>query len=90
MTTIQESQTSSPRINFDLNMWVSENITKHWLLTVWLILLTLFTVQFTRSQLEKAFLSTLIVLIVWAISVALTVYSEVLHKHTCCHALAAK
>ena len=82
MTTIQESQASSQRINFDLNIWISENITKNWVLTVWLILLTLFTVQFTRSQLENAFLSTLIVLIVWAISVALTVYSEVLHKHT--------
>ena len=52
MTTIQESQASSRRINFDLNIWVSENITKNWILTVWLILLTLFTVQFTRSQLE--------------------------------------
>lgn len=82
MTTIQKSQASSPGINFDLNTWINEHITRNWFITIWVTLITLFTIQFTRSRLEEAFLSTLVVLIVWAISVALTIYSEVLHKHT--------
>lgn len=82
MTTIEESKASSRRINLDFSLWVNENITSSWLLTLWLIILTVLTVQFTRSRLEDAPVSTIIVLIVWAISVAITVYSELIHRHT--------
>ncbi len=82
MTTIEETKASSRRINFDANLWVNENITKNWLLTLWVILITIFTVQFTWSRLQEATVSTIIVLIVWIISVAITVYSELIHRHT--------
>lgn len=82
MTTMEKRKTSSKRINLDFNMWINEHITKSWLLTLWVLLLTVFTIQFTRSRLEASLASTIIVLIVWAVSLAITIYSELIHSHT--------
>jgi ABC-type amino acid transport system permease subunit len=66
----------------DWNRFVAEHITKSGLLTVWLILLTAFTVNFIVGRLAAAPITTFIVLIIWAVTVSLTVLSEVRHKHT--------
>lgn len=66
----------------DWNRFVAEHITKSGLLTVWLVLLTAFTVNFIVGRLAAAPLTTVIVLIVWAVTVSFTVHSEVRHKHS--------
>jgi len=66
----------------DWNRFVAEHITKSGLLTVWLVLLTAFTVNFIVGRLAAAPLTTFIVLIIWTVTVSLTVLSEVRHKHS--------
>lgn len=83
MTTIPKTGTISFRqINFNWNVWVNDHITRSWPLTVWLVILTFITFRYTLSRLEAAPISSLIILIVWAISVAVTVYAELIHRHT--------
>ena len=82
MTTIENTKSDTPRFSFDWNGFVREHITRHWALTVWLVLLTYFTITFTISRLNESLLSTVVILIVWAVSVAITVFSEVVHRHT--------
>ena len=66
----------------DWNRFVAEHITHSGLLTVWLVLLTAFTVNFIVGRLAAAPITTFIVLIIWAVTVSLTVLSEVRHKHS--------
>ncbi|HRQ40255.1 MAG TPA: ABC transporter permease subunit [Chloroflexota bacterium] len=71
-----------PPIHFNWHEWVSDHITRSWLLVLWLLLLTVITVRFTLSRLEASPATTIVVLVVWAISVAITVYAEMIHRHT--------
>lgn len=70
------------RIHFNWSAWVSDHITRSWWLTLWLLLLAVVSFRFTMGRLEAAPLSTLVVLVVWAVSVAITVYAELIHRHT--------
>lgn len=84
MTTVIEKTTEAkmPRISIDWNGFVREHLTKHWLLTVWLVVLSYVTLNIVTNRLNNALFSTVIILIVWAVSVAITVFSEVIHRHT--------
>lgn len=84
MATIEQRQPTSsrlPSLGFDWNRFVSENITRSWWLTLWLILLTYITIQLTLSRLQAAPISTILVLIVWAATVLITVGAEVARRH---------
>ncbi len=77
-----KTETRLPHIHFNWNEWVSDHITRSWLLALWLLLLTVITVRFTLSRLEVTPATTIVVLVVWAVSVAITVYAEMIHRHT--------
>jgi ABC-type amino acid transport system permease subunit len=84
MTTVIEKpkQEKTPRISIDWNGFVREHLTKHWLLTAWLVVLSYLTITIVINRLNNALFTTVIILIVWAASVAVTVFSEVIHRHT--------
>lgn len=84
MATISKlsSELSFRHIHFNWNQWVSDHITRSWLLALWLLVLTLVTARFTYSRLEATPVTTIVVLVAWAISVAITVYAELIHRHT--------
>lgn len=66
----------------DWNRFVAEHITRSPLLTLWLIALTAFTISTVVQRLQAAPISSTVVVIVWAVTVILTVFSELRHKHT--------
>jgi ABC-type amino acid transport system permease subunit len=76
-----DKQSRIPQISFDWNGFVQEHITRSWLLVVWLVVLTYVTVQIVLSQLQAYPVSTIISLIVWAVTVAITVFAEAVHRH---------
>ncbi|MCB9007447.1 MAG: amino acid ABC transporter permease [Ardenticatenaceae bacterium] len=84
MTTIPQRQT---RFNLpadfqaQINRFVTEQITHSWLLTLWLIVLTLFTINTIVGRVQAAPVSTIIVLVVWAATVILVAFNELRHKH---------
>lgn len=61
---------------------MSDHITRSWLLALWLLILTIITIRFTLSRLETTPATTIVVLVAWAVSVAITVYAELIHRHT--------
>ncbi len=84
MATISEpkmERPSSHRIHLNWNLWVSDHITKNWGLTLWLVVLTVFTVRFTLGRLEATPVTTIVILVAWVVSVAATVYAELIHRH---------
>ena len=85
MTTLPQKQT---RFNFlpedfrgQINRFVMEQITRTWILTLWVILLTGFTLAMVVNRVQSAPISTIIVLVVWLVTVALVVVNELRHKH---------
>ena len=85
MTTLPQKQT---RFNFlpedlqvQLNRFVTEQITRSWVLTLWVILLTVFTAAMVVNRVQAAPISTILVLVVWVVTVALVVVNELRHKH---------
>jgi general L-amino acid transport system permease protein len=85
MATISKTRTeitSSRRIHLNWGEWVGDHVTRSWWLVLWLLILTAVTVRFTLGRLQATPTSTLIVLVVWAVSVAVTVYAELIHRHT--------
>lgn len=69
-------------IRFNPSQFVQENITRSWLLTLWLAVLTYVTVQVTLSQLAASPITTAIVLVVWILSVGMTVVNEITRNHS--------
>lgn len=51
------------------------------MLTLWLILLTVFTFNVIVNRLQAAPVSTIVVLVVWLVTVALVAVNELRHKH---------
>ena len=66
----------------DWNRFMAEHVTRSGGLTVWLVLLGAFTVNYVVGRFAAAPLTTTLVLITWAVTVSLTVFSEIRHKHT--------
>jgi general L-amino acid transport system permease protein len=69
-------------IHFNPSHFVQENITRNWFLTLWLAVMTYITVQVTLSQLEASPVTTIVVLVVWALTVAMTVVNEITRNHS--------
>ena len=74
--------TSQMHLSADVDRFVKEQITKSWWLTLWLIVLTLITVQFVISRVAASPISTIVVLILWVVTVSMVAVSELRHKHT--------
>lgn len=70
------------QFHLDLRRFVAEQITRSWVLTVWLIAFTAFVGWYTIGQLSAAPGSTTTVLIIWALTVYMTVISELQKDHT--------
>lgn len=66
----------------DWNRFMAEHVTRSTGLMVWLVVLVAFTVNYVVGRLAAAPLTTTLVLITWAVTVMLTVFSELRHKHT--------
>ncbi len=69
-------------IHVDFSQFVHENITSSWLQTLWLLFLTYLTLRVALDQFAAAPLSTGIVAILWAVSVAITVFNEITRNHS--------
>ncbi|MCB0037544.1 MAG: hypothetical protein KDE51_26115, partial [Anaerolineales bacterium] len=70
------------RMHLDLNRFFQEQIASSWLQVVWLSLLTIFTLFYSLSRLQAAPVITIIVLVLWAVTVAMTIMAEVKKEHT--------
>lgn len=70
------------QIHFNPSQFVRENITRNWVLTVWLAVMTYLTVRITLSQLEASPVTTIIVLVLWAASVLMTALNEITRNHS--------
>lgn len=85
MTTLPHKQTRFDFLpdNFQvqMNRFVTEQITRSWVLMLWLILLTGFTLTVIVNRLQAAPVSTIVVLVVWLVTVALVAVNELRHKH---------
>lgn len=82
LETTQARSGARRAVHLDLGEFVKEYITKSIWLIIWLVLLTAFTIWFTFQQLLQSPIITSLVLVIWAISVAWTVYNEVTHLHS--------
>ncbi|MCZ7672287.1 MAG: hypothetical protein M5U34_36790 [Chloroflexi bacterium] len=85
MTTPSQNMPSpvSPEraFHFDLNRFVREHILRSWLLAVWLLLLTYVTLVYTWGQLQEAMGVTAVIILIWAVTLSMTIYNELRHKH---------
>ena len=84
MTTIPQKQTQfnlPTDFRAQINRFVTEQITRSWLLTLWLIVLTFFTINTIVGRVQETPVSTILVLIVWASTVILVAVNELRHKH---------
>jgi general L-amino acid transport system permease protein len=70
------------KIRFDPGRFVAEHITRSWWLTAWLLLLTYFTVQVTLGQWQAAPVTTAVILMIWAFTLAIALGSELTHQHS--------
>lgn len=86
MTTIYQNLqswvTGLNEFHFNPGQFIQENITRSWWLTGWLVLLAAFTLRLVVNQLEVAPISTLLVLLAWAVTVSMVVVAELRRKHT--------
>jgi ABC-type amino acid transport system permease subunit len=85
MTTLPQKQSRFAFLPDDfriqLNRFVTEQVTRSWVLTVWLILLTGFTLNTIVNRVQAAPVTTILVLVVWLVTVALVAVNELRHKH---------
>lgn len=78
---IQTRVVGGREIHFNARQWVQENITRSWLLALWLLILTYVTITYALNELQVAPVTTLIVLGIWFVSLAFTVANEVTRQH---------
>ncbi len=85
MTTLPQKQTRFDFLPDDfqaqINRFVTEQITRSWILTLWLIVLTAFTLNTVVNRVQAAPISTILVLVAWVVTVALVAINELRHKH---------
>ncbi|MCA9972762.1 MAG: amino acid ABC transporter permease [Anaerolineales bacterium] len=69
------------QIYFNPRQFIAEKVTRSWLLTLWLIILTYATVMVVLGQLAAAPAATIVVLLVWAATVGATAVNEITRHH---------
>lgn len=80
--TFFRNSTSQMHFSADVDRFVKEQITKSWWLTLWLIVLAVITVQVVISRIVASPFSTIVVLILWVVTVSMVAINELRHKHT--------
>ena len=78
---LQERVGNGREFHFDSGRFIRENITKSWLFTLWLIILTYLTLAYTISQFRSLPFTTGVLVLVWLLTVSLTVYNEITRSH---------
>ncbi len=79
---LQTRVSSEREFHFNFSQFVHENITSSWLQTLWLLLLTYVTLRVTLGQFAEASLSTAIIVALWIVTVAMTVFNEITRSHS--------
>ncbi len=69
------------QIHLDIRRFYQEQIGRNWLLALWLLLLTYLTVWYTANQFSQAALTTTAVVLIWLVTLGLTIYNELTHSH---------
>jgi general L-amino acid transport system permease protein len=69
-------------IKFNPSIFIQEHITRNVWLMLWLAALTYVTFRVVLSQLEASPVTTIIILVVWVVTVAMTVINEVTRNHS--------
>lgn len=62
--------------------FLQDNITGSWLLTIWVIALTLVTAVYTARQMIATPISTTIILVLWAIGILMALFDALHIRHT--------
>ncbi|MBP6805163.1 MAG: ABC transporter permease subunit [Chloroflexi bacterium] len=78
---LQERVGNGREFHFDSGRFIRENITKSWLFTLWLIILTYLTLAYTISQFRSLPFTTGVLVLAWLLTVSLTVYNEITRSH---------
>lgn len=78
---LQERVGNGREFHFDSGRFIRENITKSWIFTLWLIVLTYLTLAYTISQIRSLPFTTGVLVVVWLVTVSLTVYNEITRSH---------
>ena len=78
---LPSSNPEEHHIRFDMRRFVQEHILRSWLLAVWLVVLTYITGVVTWGQLQSATVVTAVVILIWVVTLIMTVYNELRHKH---------
>lgn len=73
---------SPGNMHLDLNRFFQEQIASSWLQTLWLTVLTIFTLFYTLSRLQSNTVTTAVVLVIWVLTVAMTIMGEIKKQHT--------
>lgn len=79
--TLQERVGNGREFHFDSGRFIRENITKSWVYTLWLIILTYLTLAYTISQFRSLPFTTSVIVVAWVVTVAMTVYNEITRSH---------
>lgn len=80
--TFFKNSISQMHLSADVDRFVKEQITKSWWLTLWLIVLTLVALRFVIARISANPISTIVVLILWVVTVGMVAVNELRHKHT--------
>lgn len=70
------------KMHFNWRQFVAENLTASWLMSLWLIVLTTVVGNYTLGQLRAAPATTILVLVVWVLTVLMTIMAELQKDHT--------
>jgi general L-amino acid transport system permease protein len=68
--------------HFSWRHFIREHVLSSWWFALWLLLLAYVTVRVVSSQFAAAPLTTLVIVVAWALAVAVTAVSNALHQHT--------
>jgi len=81
LTDALPERSSGPIRKFNFAAWSRENVTKSWLLTAWLIILAIVAVLMTVSAFTTDALTATVVILLWAVGLAMVIFGEVARKH---------
>lgn len=79
---LQSRLVGQRQLHFNAARFVQEQITRSWLLTLWLLLLTYMTVRYAIGQMIASPVITAVILVIWAATVAMTAINEMTRSHT--------
>ena len=82
MAAITRKFQNSVGSQFNWRYFLQDNITGSWLLTVWIVLLSVATAVYTMQQMQALPLSTIVVLILWVVGLGFALANGLFKKKT--------